>query len=128
MEEERDHSQDEQALVFLEAWGSGETLDEEPFQGHAYVISDYAPDWVELPEQYADKGGVVSLLTVTVGDPTQFEGYTVVGRYGIGQQECPYTGVDGHDDQCTLCEGSPLYWGEEWQLVVLVPVEEGDDA
>jgi len=112
----------EQALVFLDAWGTGETLDEKSFQGHKYVISDYAPEWVQLPAEYADHGGVVTLLAVMMGESAKFKGYRVLDSFGIGERECPYRDQHREGEDCEVCEGDDyLYWGEEWSLVVLLP-------
>ncbi len=107
----------EQALVFLDAWGTGETLDEEAFQGHKYVISDYAPEWVTVPYD----AEVITLLSVQVGKLTEFEGYTLFGSFGVGEKVCPHVGDDIHTENCLICGGGQfLYWGEEWRLAVLV--------
>jgi hypothetical protein len=106
----------ETALVFLEAWGSGETIDSEAFQGNAYVIRDYAPEWVDVP----DDADVITLLTVQVGAPDSFEGYSILESYGVGEKTCPYLEDEEHSEACPLCQGDGiLYWGEEWQIVVL---------
>jgi hypothetical protein len=119
----------EQALLFMEAWGTGDTLVDELFDGqYAYAIEDYAPDFVneELPPQFQDHyGGVVTVLCV--GTP-KVEGYRVVYCYQAGERECPGLQMEDHDENCPLCEGDKyVYWGEEWQVHVLVPEGDEDD-
>lgn len=125
-----------QALLFMEAWGSGDTLVSEPFDGrYRYAISDYAPEFVneELPERVRDHfGGVVTVLCI---DEPKVPGYTVAYRYQAGERECPglefedhHADNDGNHQDCSFCEGNDyIYWGEEWQVFVLVPDEEEEE-
>lgn len=116
----------EEALVLLDAWGSGESIDSEPFQGHAYVIRDYHPEWVPVPK---DRTGVVTLLSICVGTLSTFEGYSVLEHYPAGERECPYLSEPSHvTSGCDLCKGDNyIYWGEEWQVVVLLEDESADE-
>lgn len=123
-EEEEKALQNEEALVLLDAWGTGEKIDKEPFQGHAFVIRDYHPEWVDLPEHE----GVVTLLSVNVGKLTNFEGYRLFGSYDSGEKECPYLSDPEHLKSCSLCRGDNyIYWGDEWRVVVLLALPENDD-
>lgn len=121
LEDDTDHTCDnEQALLFMDAWGTGITIDEEPFQGHRYVIRGYAPEWCTVPD---DNDGVVTLLSVAVGKLTEFEGYRLFGSYSFGERECPWKDSDEHKEGCPLCENDNyIYWGEEWRVVVLLRV------
>lgn len=113
----------EQALLFMDAWGTGITIDEEPFQGHRYVIRGYSPEWCDVP----DNDGVVTLLSVAVGKLTEFEGYRLFGSYPTGERECPWRDSEEHKN-CLLCgDDNYVYWGEEWRLVVLLR-EVGSDS
>lgn len=126
----------EQALFLMGAWGSGESLDEEPFKDDeerefGYVITDYCPEWLnhELPVEYRNHhGGVVTILHNAFGSGPEVKGYKVLEIYATGEHNCPYKdvneeeeGVD-HTDNCPMCGGdNVIYWGEEWQVTVLVP-------
>lgn len=118
----------EQALVFLDAWGTGEELVKEPWKGYAYAIEDYAPDWIneDLPESVRDHhGGIVTVLSV---DFPEVEGYRVIVSGAIGERECPYLEQHEEGATCPLCGGDDyIYWGEEWHFYVLVPEGEKDD-
>lgn len=118
LEDDRDYAREnEEALLLMDAWGTGITIDEEPFQGHRFVIRGYHPEWCSVPEN----DGVVTLLSVAVGKLTEFEGYRLFGSYGTGERTCPYIEESEHEKGCPLCQGdSFIYWGEEWRLVVLL--------
>lgn len=118
-----------QALLFMEAWGSGDALVDEPFDGrYKYAIEDYCPEFIDsdLPEDFQDHhGGVVTVLCV--GEP-EVEGYEIASRYVAGEQECPGMRLEfeEHHTQeggCPFCGGDDyIYWGDEWGVYVLVPV------
>lgn len=110
---------EEQALVLLDTWGSGETIDDEPFQGCRYTIRDYCPEFLEVPADLE----VISFLSVHVGDkPFEYEGYKVLNSYPAGEHECPYKEHEDHGPSCPLCDGGNyVYWGEEWHVVVVTP-------
>jgi hypothetical protein len=120
----------EQALMLMDAWGSGDTLVDAPFDGrYAYAITDYAPDFVndQLPESRRDHyGGVVTVLCV--GTP-EVEDYHVVYSYQAGERECPGKDDETHPSDCALCGGDDyVYWGDEWMVYVLVPDKEDDET
>ena len=124
----------EQALLFMDTWGSGDKIEEKSFHGYAYNIQDFAPEFVngELPERCQHTfGGVVTLLGIEGGtnDPESIEGYTLAYQYPAGEKRCPCEDQEEHNEDCTICEGENIiYWGEEWSVFVLVPDEEPDES
>jgi len=127
--------QNEQALLFMEAWGTGELIDDKTFHGYAFVISDYAPEFVnsELPE-YNQHSFTDTVTVMSTGlaskSPGDIEGYTSVYSYPAGEKECPFKDDPDHGENCSLCEGDNyIYWGDDWGVHVLVkdPSEEDED-
>ena len=131
-------TQAEQAMVLLDTWGStsylpGRLQRKDPSGNNCswgWAEHDYAPEWLERSElEPIRHDECITVLHNAFGDLHVPWGYRVAYRGVAGERACPHCeelSDDSEDqqqsDRCKLCEGSRVvYWGEEWQVVVLAP-------